>query len=83
MPWCAGRAVAPLEAHQAAKSRQSRGVGRPGRQRLLRLGVGHGGVDLGGGERARQLLGYDEGKVVHGVRVPEGQFIARILMRYT
>ena len=54
MPTCAGRAVAPLEAHQAAKSRQSRGVGRPGRQRLLRLGVGHGGVDLGRGQGAGQ-----------------------------
>ena len=39
MPWCAGRAVAPLEAHQAAKSRPVRGVGRPGRQRLLRVRV--------------------------------------------
>jgi hypothetical protein len=31
-----------------------RRVGRPGSQRLLCLGVGHGGVDLGGGERAGQ-----------------------------
>ncbi len=31
-----------------------RGVGRPGRHRLLRLRIGHGRVDLGRGQRAGQ-----------------------------
>ena len=40
------------------------GVGLPGRQRLLRLGVGHGGVDLGGGQRAGQRQ-VERDQVVH------------------
>ena len=40
------------ETHQAAKSRQSLGIGRPGRRRLLRLGVGDGEIDLGRGQDA-------------------------------
>ena len=70
MPWCAGRAVAPLEAHQAAKSRPVGGVCRPGRQRLLGLGVRHCGVDLGDSEGAGQRLA--EGDQVMQRRVSNG-----------
>ena len=58
MPMCAGRAVAPLEAHQAAKSASP----PPPWPRRERPGS------------ARR-----EGKVVHGVRVPEGQFITHTI----
>ena len=80
MPWCAGRAVAPLEAHpRAAKSRQVRGVGRPGRQRLLCGRVAHGGVLSAVVAGTRQLLGYDEGKMDSWcAEFPEGQFIAHL-----
>ena len=49
MPTCAGRAVAPLEAPSGGEVAPVAGVGLPGRQGLPRFGVGHGGVDLGGG----------------------------------
>ena len=44
--------------------RQSRGVGRAGRQRLLRLGVGHGGVDLGRGQDTGQQRRAERDQVV-------------------
>ena len=64
MPWCAGRAVAPLEAHHAAKSFPVAQVGRPGRQRLLCLCKAHGRVDLGRGQDAGER-GVDGDQVVH------------------
>jgi hypothetical protein len=66
IPTCAGSGVAPLAAHQRAKSRQSDGVGLPRGRRLLCLGVGHRGVDLGDGQMAGQLLVRDDGEVLHG-----------------
>ena len=45
-----------------------RGVGLPGRRRLLRLRVGHGGVDLGNGEGARQRRAEGDQVMQGGLR---------------
>ena len=60
IPTCAGSGVAPLEAHQRAKSRQSDRGGR-----LLRLCVGYRAVDFGRGQAAG-------GRRVGGIRLCMG-----------
>ena len=75
MPTCAGRAVAPLASAPGGEVAPVAGVGPPGGQRLLRLGVGHGGVDLGLGQHADGRHCRVEGdQVVQGrvSRVGEG-----------